>query len=465
MRSSGVGHRIGVITDDVLTSKMAGPAIRAWQIASALAREHEVRLVTTSSRCELSSATFDVADGTGDAVRQTGSWADVVVVQGAVLGRRRFLRTGGKVIVVDLYDPLHLEQLELHGQDDPGSRWAAVGSATAELNAQVARGDFFLCASAKQRDLWLGHLAALGRVNPRTYDEDSSLFSLIDVVPFGLPSEPARHTETVLRGVVPGIGPEDEVILWGGGVYNWLDPLTLIRAVDILRLRRPKARLFFLGLQHPNPNVPAMHMAAQTRALAGELGLVGTHVFFNDGWVPYDERQSYLLEADVGVSTHLDHVETAFSFRTRILDYIWAGLPVVATEGDAFADVIRSRGLGLTVPPGDAPALAQALHSLLADTSLAETCRQRLSEVRPAFAWDEALRPLLRFCADPRRAPDLAGSASTSSLRRPAGVPASLWPGWGRDARVAVRHLGRGDLALLSRKLATRLRRPLDGTG
>ena len=42
-------------------------------------------------------------------------------------------------------------------------------------------------------------------------------------------------------------------------------------------------------------------MALAARTLSGELGLTGTHVFFNDGWVDYDDRQNYLLDADVGV--------------------------------------------------------------------------------------------------------------------------------------------------------------------
>ena len=37
------------------------------------------------------------------------------------------------------------------------------------------RGDFFLCARDKQRDFWLGQLAAVGRVNPVTYDADETL--------------------------------------------------------------------------------------------------------------------------------------------------------------------------------------------------------------------------------------------------------------------------------------------------
>ena len=208
------------------------------------------------------------------------------------------------------------------------------------------RGDFFICASTKQRDFWLGQLSALGRINPQTYDGDETLESLITVVPFGLPDTAPVHTRDVVKGVVPGIGPNDKVIIWGGGVYNWFDPITLLHAVDLLRRRRPDVRLFFLGLRHPNPEVPEMRMAVAARRTADELGLAGSHVFFNEEWVPYDERQNYLLEADVAVSTHLDHVETAFSFRTRILDYLWGGVPIVATEGDALADIIDAKGLG-----------------------------------------------------------------------------------------------------------------------
>ena len=169
-------------------------------------------------------------------------------------------------------------------------------------------------------------------MNPVTYDADATLRSLIAVVPFGVPGQPPVKTRDAVRGVVPGIGPDDEVLLWGGGVYNWFDPLTLLRGRPASPAP-PRTRLFFLGLSHPQPGVPEMRMAVETRQLSDELGLTGTHVFFNEGWVAYDDRQNFLLEADIGVSTHLDHVETAFSFRTRILDYLWASLPVVATGG------------------------------------------------------------------------------------------------------------------------------------
>ena len=43
------------------------------------------------------------------------------------------------------------------------------------LKFQLAIGDFFICASEKQRDYWLGMLNAMGRINPFNYDSDDTL--------------------------------------------------------------------------------------------------------------------------------------------------------------------------------------------------------------------------------------------------------------------------------------------------
>ena len=106
-----------------------------------------------------------------------------------------------------------------------------------------------------------------------------------------------------------------------------------------------------MGLIHPNAGViPAMSMAQEAKNLAYTFGLINKSVFFNETWIPYDERENYLLEADMGVSTHFEHLETRYSFRTRLLDYIWAGLPIVATKGDTFGELIEKHHLGEPCP-------------------------------------------------------------------------------------------------------------------
>lgn len=432
------GQRVLVVTGDPLTAKLAGPAIRALHIAEALRVEHDVRLVSTSG-ADLQRDGLTIKVSTLRELRADVAWADVVVFQGFLLAQAPWIAKTDTILVVDLYDPMHLEQLEQTRGRAQGVRDRDLTSTVGVLNEQLLRGDFFLCANEPQRHFWLGQLAALGRINARTYDPDPSLRELMAVVPFGLPGTPPVRSSSPIRGL-PGIGDDSKVILWAGGIYDWLDPHTLVRAVAELAERHDDVRLFFLGTTHPNPNVPEMRSNGPVQDLAAELGLTGKSVFFNDGWVDFDRRQDYLLDADVGVSTHFDHIETTFSFRTRILDYLWAGLPVVVTEGDSFAAVVRDRGLGVVVPAGDQAALAAALETCLYDDDFAARCRAAAREVAVDYTWDEVLAPLVEFVRAPRRAPD----ASAGDTSRPPRTP----------VRERVRHRVR-----VARMAAGRVRR------
>jgi glycosyltransferase involved in cell wall biosynthesis len=60
----------------------------------------------------------------------------------------------------------------------------------------------------------------------------------------------------------------------------------------------------------------------------------------------------------------------------KLFEYMAAGCAVVASDLPSTAEVLRSGETGWLVPPGDAPALAEALQRLYADRDL---CR-RLSE-------------------------------------------------------------------------------------
>ena len=445
---------ISVITPDVLSERMAGPAIRAFNIAQELSRAgHEVTLISTAS-CDIRPQGFAARASSWPGLRAAVGAAEVVVLQGYITYRAPWLLSSSKVVVVDLYDPLHLEQLEQLGDRRPLERQALLDLTVRVLNEQLVRGDFFLCASEEQRHLWLGHLGALGRINPSVYENDPTLRSLIDVVPFGLPATPPRRTRAAIRGVVPGIGADVKVVLWAGGVYNWFDPITLVHAVARVAADHPDVRLFFLGMKHPNPDVPEMAVAYETRRLADELGLTGRHVFFNDGWVAYDDRQNYLLDADVGVSTHFDHLETMFSFRTRILDYLWASLPVVATQGDTFGRLIAAEGLGAAVAEQDVDGLAAALTSLLYDEVAAARARRNVERVREQFTWPNALARLLAFCAAPQRAAD-ATADRHRIVNRPV-MPAN--PAWRMVVRVALL-LRQGGPRLVVTRLAQRRER------
>lgn len=413
--SNTVLSRVLVVTPDYLGVQMAGPAIRAFEMAKVLSAHAAVRLVS-SVGSDLKHPAFDVHFANESRLRADAAWADVIVFQGHILASYPWLGDDEHVLVADIYDPMHLEVLEQSRGMEAEERLGLALETVEILNAQIERADFMLCASEKQRDFWLGQLSGLSRINPRSYDPDPTLRSLLDVAPFGISDQPAEQTAHGIRGIVPGISTTDKVIIWGGGIYNWFDPITLIRAVGDVAVDHPDVRLYFLGVKHPNPNVPEMAVSLKARELAEELGLLDRIVFFNSGWVPYDDRANYLLDADLGVSTHLEHLETAFSFRTRILDYLWAGLPIVSTDGDTFAEIIRDNGLGRVVPPQDVDALRAALLEILYVPSQHETARANVRSFAERFRWSIVLEPLVRFCLDPKAAADRV--AGVVSVRR-----------------------------------------------
>ena len=442
---------------------MAGPAIRCLELARALARSGRVGPVTVVSltRAELEEPDVAVRAVDGPTLRALAADAGSVVVQGDVLGLHPWLADADLPLVVDAYDPFQLEQLEQARGLGEARRRAVVRDCVRALDRQLGRADFVLCASARQRAMWIGHLGALGRVNPVTYDAAHDLSGLVAVVPFGVPPTPPRAGDRArLTAALPGIGPEDDVVVWGGGVYDWFDPETVIRAVGRLAADRPRLRLLFLGTRHPAQGGVGADAVARARGLAEELGLLDTVVHFHHDWVPYAERDLWLASATVGVSAHHEHLETEFSFRTRIVDYLWCGLPVVTTGGDELGALIGTRGAGTPVAAEDVDGYAAALAGLLDDPARHAAVGAAARELARDLTWDAVAAPLVDFCAAPRRAPDLLLDAADREL-----LGLRVGPARGSLTARAGATLREGGAGLLARRLVRRISRLPSSSG
>ena len=168
--------------------------------------------------------------------------------------------------MADAYDPVLLEVLEWFAaapaaeHDGASTRRAAADDrGTAVRRPRAVRVGAATSPAARRA-------ARARRVNPDTYDGDPTLGRLVRVVPFGLPDRPPHRTGAApLRR--PGLlGPDDFVLLWGGGMHQWLDPLVLVEAVA--RIDDPAVKAVFLGGSHPTPGVPGMPVADEARARA-----------------------------------------------------------------------------------------------------------------------------------------------------------------------------------------------------
>ncbi|MEM7112876.1 MAG: glycosyltransferase [Chloroflexota bacterium] len=424
--------RLLIISPDTVAANMGGVGIRYWELAHQLASVADVVLASPQPTSLVSETVTlaNYAGGTSD-LKMLAETADLILLSGFTIHHHPFLREAPQHLIIDLYDPMLLENLERFANRPADEREGLHQLGITTFNRLFAAGDFFICASEKQRDYWLGALSVVNRVNPATYDADPTLRRLIDLVPTGLPAEPPQATQAVLKGAWPGIGVDDKVILWGGGLWDWLDPLTVIAAMPQVLESAPEARLFFLGTKHPNPEVPPSRMAQQAIGLAEELSLKDTAVFFND-WTPYQERVNYLLEADVGVSLHEEHIETHFAVRTRLMDYLWAKLPMVVTGGDVLSDLVQAHGLGLLVGEKEKTAVAEALITLLQNPVPGD----RFQPVIDKYTWETVSQPLKKYAQAPWRNGAKGEVAATGATYHTA------WHQLPQKALTAVRQRG-----------------------
>ena len=397
-----------------LGQQLTGPAIRCLELARQVSTVAEVTIAARSPIVRsIPGVKFRAFETEAELLRLVNEH-DAFVAQGAITLDFPQLLVTDRIKVFDLYDPLNLEILE-HLRNAPAENqtqdFAHVHTA---LHGQLATGDFFLCANKRQRDYWLGMLAGTGRLNPVTYESGwRDLSNLLAIVPMGIQAVEPIHTRQVLRGVHPSIQATDIILIWAGSLLDWFDPLTLIRAMASVTRQRSDVKLFFMASRHPQ--LKDRHsIAAKAIELSRELGLDERTVIFNDEWIPFDERSNYLLEADLGVTTHFDHLETYFSFRTRVLDYLWASLPIITSRGDMFSELVEQHQLGRTVPTGDVEALAQAILELAQDVAQRDNCREHVRQVAHDFRWEKVAQPLVEFCRKPHRAGDLAAGAVES---------------------------------------------------
>ncbi len=415
-------RKVLFITLEPIGKQMAGPAIRCVELATQLSAEFETAVFSPrASDLPAEWARdrgFELATGLSrPRLYELAAGCDVLFIQGNILKPYPRLLGLGNHLVVDLYDP-YLLSLLAQFDEDPISADASYRLMHQVLEKHMVAADFSVCASERQRDYWIGRYCAIGRLTPEMHHIDPSLRKLIDVVPFGLPSGKAERTGHGMKGHIPGIEETDFVLVWGGGIWEWFDPLTVIEAVATMSETHPRLKLFFMGWKSPNPQVPPMRMATRARDLAQNLGVLDRNVFFGNDWIPYEDRVNYLLDADAAVSAHFDLPETRFSFRTRILDYLWAGLPILTTGGDHLAELIESRGAGLALPYRDASAWVSAITLLMQDSDLTNKLGSTASQLAEQFTWNKASEPLRKFCREPYHLPAYAPVTMPSIVER-----------------------------------------------
>lgn len=143
-----------------------------------------------------------------------------------------------------------------------------------------------------------------------------------------------------------------------------------IDAFDRVRRAHPDARLTIAGVGSVEPE-----LRERARPLGDSVVFVGR--------VDHADMPSVLAEHDISVNpTNVDNMPIS------VLEAFASGVYTVSTNVGGVPDLLEHEIHGLLVPPGDAEAMAAAIHRVLTDPSLGVALTRRARDHAATFAWE-----------------------------------------------------------------------------
>lgn len=277
---------------------------------------------------------------------------------------------------------MHPAELQLQNSQDRrfGERMLRI---LALENTLLARGDSFSTPSVRQAAAVTGELLLLGRT---CFNKENG----ISVSPISHCAEGFDET---------GRTSSDLFEIVSTGSFNiWFDELTLFRALEIAMKADDSIR--FTATGGSIPFSPEKFLRFEKLVASSRF----RDRFSLPGWVSREELLKVYSVAGAATYTDIQSPETFLGARTRVLDWISRGIPVVCTEGAEISDDISRHGMGVVVPSGDCEALASAYCRLASEKIL----QVKILEAQKKWCLSEGssehlFRDLLKWCENPVR--------------------------------------------------------------
>ncbi|MDP1792520.1 MAG: glycosyltransferase [Acidimicrobiales bacterium] len=292
-------------------------------------------------------------------------------------------------LVLDLYVPIYVE-VAARDSNDLDTEYTNFMADIERHNNVLTRGDYFLCANEPQKLFYTGILGSLGVINPHTYREHRLM-----VVPFGVERAAPVAKVNPYRGL--GIGEDDFVLLWFGGLYPWFKIDSLLGSVAHLA----GVKLVIVGGSNPfNTNADFQKQYEHAVQYCKENGLTNERVFFVD-WVDYADRADWYRHADVVISLNTPGEENALSWRTRVIDYVWGELVMLSNGGDPLSDLLINADAAIRLDGITEADITAAVNETVGRNL--DAARDNLVAVKQRFFWDVVVEPMLPHLASDAR--------------------------------------------------------------
>jgi glycosyltransferase involved in cell wall biosynthesis len=256
--------------------------------------------------------------------------------------------------------------------------------------------DIFSCVSKRQSYALIGELGAIGRLNMLTLG-----YEFTRVMPIGIPDEDFVYEKNVFRGK-GNISEDDFVVLWAGGYNTWTDVDTLFNGLEIAMGKNPKIKFVSTGGEIPEQDVKTYPRFVK---LISDSKYKDN--FLMKGWIDGKDVPNYYFEADIGINIDKDIYEVKLGSKSRILDWMRAGLCVLSSNVCELTEIIEKEKIGFTFKPNDSQDLANKLLFLSENKNLLKKTSEKAKKyAKENFNFLKTAKPVLEWLDNPVFAPD-----------------------------------------------------------
>ncbi|MBW7885136.1 MAG: glycosyltransferase family 4 protein [Caldilineaceae bacterium] len=270
----------------------------------------------------------------------------------------------------------------------------------AYMQQVLQTGDVFSGCGEPQGHMLVGELAMSGRLSRRTFG-----YEFVRVVRPGMPpvmngAGPASDRRACLAG--RGIEDDDFVVLWCGGYNTWSDIDTLFQGLELAMSQVPKLHYVSVGAStyKGRDNVYERFSQMIERSPYHDRYLLL-------GWRPWHEMAGYYRASDVGINIDALHYETLYGTRTRLVEMIGHGLPIVTSLGSELSYLLDREAAALTFEVGDWEMLGARLVEFAKQPALrAETAQRANAFSANELSFYSTTAALRSWVNAPQRAPD-----------------------------------------------------------
>jgi len=239
-------------------------------------------------------------------------------IQPCAMGAVYAARCGSPLWVDVFGDPLAeiQTQVALHPEDEDSNGHRSVDVWRLLITA-LLRGDAFSTLSHPQRFALLGQLGAAGRLNQFTVDPNLVTAIPFAIFPEDLPAMPAG------RPINPAATFN---LLWCGSFNTWMDVDSLVDGFVHASRQNPRIRLIVVGGRIAGYNTESYDRFVNAIRTAGAEGVVQLL-----DWQPLGAMPQLYAACDIGLCIDQRTYEAELGSRTRIINFLAAGKPVLST--------------------------------------------------------------------------------------------------------------------------------------